>query len=155
MTVAPAVPGLEAAFDVTVELGPLEDHGQTRVGHRRVIPIIGGTISGGLDAVIEPGGADWQILRVDGCIEVDGRYCARTPQDELLYLQVTGVRSGPPSVLEALLRGDAVDPSAYYFRTTLSIETSAPRLAHLQQSLFVASCVRGASSVRYTAYRVT
>jgi hypothetical protein len=35
------------------------------------------------------------------------------------------------------------------------LETSAPRLAFLERSLFVASAVRGADSVSYVAYRVT
>jgi hypothetical protein len=35
------------------------------------------------------------------------------------------------------------------------LETSAPRLAALEQSLFIASAVRGADTVSYTAYRVT
>jgi hypothetical protein len=155
MNAAPPVPGLDAAFDVVVDLGPLEDYGSTRAGHRRVIPIVGGTIAGGVDAEILPGGADWQLVRSDGTIEVDGRYSARTKDGELLYLQVSGVRSGVPAVLEALLRGEDVDPREYYFRTVVRIETSAPALAHLQQSLFVASCIREAATVRYAAYRVT
>ena len=35
------------------------------------------------------------------------------------------------------------------------IETSAARLAHLEHALFIASCVREADAVTYTAYRVT
>jgi hypothetical protein len=155
MTLVPTVPTLEAAFDVTVRLGPLADHGRTRTGHRRVIPIIGGEISAGLEAEILPGGADWQIVREDGAIEIDGRYSARTPNGELLYLQVTGVRMGPPEVLDALLRGDDVSPDRYYFRTALTVETSSAKLAHLEQAIFVTSCVRDADAVRYTAYRVT
>lgn len=61
---AAPVPGLERAFDVTARLGPLEDHGVTRAGHRRVVPIAGGRVSGLFDAEILPGGADWQIVRV-------------------------------------------------------------------------------------------
>jgi len=155
MSAVPTIPSLEPAFDVVVDLGPLEDYGTTRAGHRRVIPIIGGRITGEVDAVILPGGADWQVLRPDGAIEVDGRYSARTSAGDLLYLQVSGIRSGAPAVLEALLRGEAVDPGEYYFRTVVTIETSAPALAGLQGSLFVASCVREAATVRYTAYRVT
>ncbi|WP_137845011.1 DUF3237 domain-containing protein [Microbacterium sp. 2FI] len=155
MSATPVVPGLEHAFDVVVDLGPLDDYGVTRVGHRRVVPIIGGRISGGLDAEILTGGADWQVLCSDGSIEIDGRYSARTDAGELLYLQVSGVRSGPPAVLEALLRGESVEASEYYFRTTLRIETSAPRLAEYEQALFVASCVREADHVRYAAYRLT
>jgi hypothetical protein len=151
----PPVPELDAAFEVVVELGPLEDHGMTRAGHRRVVPIIGGTITGGLDADILSGGADWQVVRPDGAIEVDGRYSARTKAGDLLSLRVSGVRSGAPAVLDALLRGEAVDPRDYYFRTVVTIETSSSALAHLQESLFVASCVREAMRVGYTAYRVT
>ncbi|MEV1131356.1 DUF3237 domain-containing protein [Agromyces sp. NPDC049794] len=155
MTHAPPVPTLSPAFDVVVQLGPMADHGLTRAGHRRVIPIVGGRISGAFDAEILPGGADWQLVRADGAIEIDGRYTARTHDGELLYLQVTGVRTGSPDVLAALLRGDDVAPDRYYFRTVVTIETASTRLAHLEHSVFVASCVRDADAVRYAAYRVT
>ncbi|MHA6669384.1 DUF3237 family protein [Homoserinimonas sp. A447] len=153
---APApVPALVAAFDVDVRLGLLEDHGVTRAGHRRVAPIVGGTVSGALVADILPGGADWQLVRPDGSIEINGRYSARTEVGDLLLLHVVGVRSGPPEVLEALLRGHQAEPSQYYFRTAITVETSAPRFAWMERALFVASCVRDADAVRYTAYQVT
>lgn len=152
---SPTIPTLEAAFDVAVRLGPLNDHGVTRAGHRRVIPIIGGEITGGVEAEILPGGADWQIVRPDGAMEIDGRYTARTANGELLYLLVHGVRTGPADALAALQRGEEVDPDSYYFRTVVTIEASAPALAHLEHSIFVASCVRDPDAVRYTAYRVT
>jgi hypothetical protein len=159
MTQAAPVPRLEPAFDVTATLGPLEDHGVTRAGHRRVVPITGGRVSGlvsGLvDAEILAGGADWQIVRPDGSTEIDTRYSARTPAGEYVHFRTSGVRSGPPAVLDALLRGEPVDPSEYYFRVAVYLETSAPRLAELQRSIFVAAAIRGADSVRYTAYRVT
>jgi hypothetical protein len=152
--VAP-VPGLEPAFTVQAVLGPLEDHGGTRAGHRRVVPITGGRVSGLFDAEILPGGADWQLVRPDGTIEIDTRYSARTADGEHVHFRTSGVRSGPPAVLAALLRGEPVDPSLYYFRVTVYLETSAPRLAALQRSLFIASAVRAADRVSYDAYRVT
>jgi hypothetical protein len=155
VTAVAPVPGLEPSFDVDAQLGPLEDHGVTRAGHRRVVAIAGGQVSGLFDAEILPGGADWQIVRPDGSIEIDTRYSARTSAGEYVHLRTSGVRSGPPAVLEALLRGEAVDPSAYYFRVAVHLETSAPRLAVLEHSLFVASAIREADRVRYTAYRVT
>jgi hypothetical protein len=155
VTHPPTVPALSPAFDVTVRLGPMADHGLTRAGHRRVIPIVGGRISGEFEAEILPGGADWQLVRPDGAIEIDGRYTARTPDGELLYLQVTGVRTGPPEVLAALLKGDDISPDQYYFRTVVTIEAGSSRLAHLEKALFVASCVRDAEEVRYAAYQVT
>lgn len=149
------VPGLEPAFEVDAQLGPLEDHGVTRAGHRRVVPVAGGRISGLFEAEILPGGADWQIVRPDGAVEIDTRYSARTAAGEYVHFRTSGVRSGPPEVLEALLRGEPVDPSEYYFRVAVHLETSAPRLAILEQSIFVASAIREANAVRYTAYRVT
>ena len=155
MSTAATVPVLERAFDVHASLGLLEDHGITRVGHRRVVPIAGGQVSGLFDAQIMPGGADWQLVRPDGTIEIDTRYSARTPAEEFVHFRTSGVRSGPPHILEALLRGDPVDPSEYYFRVAVYLETSAPRLAALQRSIFVASAIRETDHVHYTAYRVT
>jgi len=155
MTLTPAIPRLDAAFDVTVRVGKVSDYGLTRVGHRRVIDIVGGEITGSINATILPGGADWQLVRPDGAIDINGRYSAETSEGELIYIEVSGVRSGSPEVLDALLRGDAIDPTQYCFRTTLRIETSSPQLAHLEHSLFVTSCVREADTVRYRAYRVT
>ena len=155
MTGTPPQPGLEAAFEVDASLGPLEDHGTTRAGHRRVVPITGGQIHGMFDAEILPSGADWQLVRPDGTVEIDTRYTARTPDGDYVHLRTSGVRSGPPHILQALLRGEAIDPSEYYFRVGLYLETAAPRLAWLQRSIFVASAIREADRVRYTAYRVT
>jgi hypothetical protein len=152
---AAPVPGLEPAFQVTARLGPLEDHGVTRAGHRRVVPITGGRVSGLIEAQILPGGADWQVVRPDGTVEIDTRYSARTADGEYVHFRTSGVRSGPPEILAALLRGEAVDPARYYFRVGVYLETSAPRLAALERSIFVASAIREADGVAYTAYRVT
>ncbi|CAN7482336.1 DUF3237 domain-containing protein [Microbacterium foliorum] len=149
------VPTFEFAFDVTVGLGPLEDHGSTSVGHRRVVPILGGRVTGAVDAEILPGGADWQIVRSDGTIEIDGRYSARTTDGDLVLLHAKGLRTGTPDVLEQLRRGEDVDAGSYYFRTTVQVETSAPGLAHLQRSLFLSVAQRQADAVRYRAYRVS
>jgi len=127
----------------------------TRAGHRRVVPIVSGQVSGLLEAEILPGGADWQLVRPDGTVDIDTRYSARTAAGEYVHLRTAGVRSGPPPVLAALLRGEPVDPDDYYFRLAVHLETAAPRLAGLERSLFIASAVRGADSVAYTAYRVT
>jgi len=148
------LPTLEAAFDVAVDLGQLEDHLATSAGWRRVVPILGGRITGSIDAEILPGGADWQLVRPDGTIEIDSRYSARTASGEHLLLHAKGLRTGSREILEQLGRGIDVDPRSYYFRTTVSIETAAPELAALQRQLFLAVAQRQADAVRYRAYRV-
>ncbi|MBW9109325.1 DUF3237 domain-containing protein [Microbacterium ureisolvens] len=149
----PPIPSLERAFEVVADLGPLEDHGMTRAGHRRIIPVIGGTVTGAFAGTILPGGADWQTVRADGSIEIDGRYSARGDDGSLLYIRAQGVRSGDPAVLEALLRGEDVEPSRYYFRAALTLECAAR--PEFERSLYLASYIREANRVRYVAYRVT
>jgi hypothetical protein len=117
-------PKLLPAFDARVELGELEDNGQTIAGHRRVIPIIGGTINGLVTGEILAGGADWQIVRPDGTVQVDARYSARSAEGALLSIYAFGLRAGEPDVLEPLLLGDAIEPSRYYFRTVIRLESA-------------------------------
>ena len=150
----PPPTGLERVFRAEVVVGDVEDHGVTRAGHRRVIPILGGRLSRGVDAEVLLGGADWQVVHDDGVLEIDTRYSARTADGGLLHLRTRGVRSGPPEVLEALLRGAPVAASDYYFRILVTVETSIPGLRHLQDSLLVAAAARSADRVVYDAYRV-
>ncbi|MFJ4046255.1 DUF3237 domain-containing protein [Microbacterium sp. NPDC089987] len=148
------LPTLTPAFDVTVDLGAPEVHGTTSAGLRRVVPILGGRITGAVEADLLPGGADWQVVRPDGTIEVDARYTARTAEGELLLLHASGLRTGTPEVLERLARGEDVDPHEYEFRTVVRVETASPRLAALQRSLFLASAERRTSTVLYRAHRI-
>ena len=155
MSLEPPPTGLERLFRVEVRVGGIEDHGETSSGHRRVVPILGGRIVDGLDAEVLPGGADWQVVRPDGTIEIDTRYSARTADGSLLHLRTHGVRTGAPDVLAALSRGEEVPATDYTFRLHVVVETAAPAYAELQRSLIVAAAARGEGLVVYDAYRVT
>ena len=63
--------------------------------------VAGGRVGGLFDAEILPGGADWQVVRPDGTVEIDTRYSARTAAGEYVHFRTSGVRSGPPAVLAA------------------------------------------------------
>jgi hypothetical protein len=150
----PPAARLVMLFRAEVLVDAVEDHGMTSAGHRRVVPILGGRLSGGIDAEVLPGGADWQVVRPDGTIEIDTRYSARTPGGDLLHLRTHGIRSGEPEVLAALGRGEAVAPERYTFRLHVEVEASAPEFAHLQRSLIVGVAARGPRRVAYDAYAV-
>jgi hypothetical protein len=150
----PPPTGLDRVFRAEVVVGGVEDHGVTRAGHRRVIPILGGRLSHGIEAELLPGGADWQVVHDDGVLEIDTRYSARTVGGGLVHLRTRGIRSGPPEVLEALLGGAPVAASDYYFRIVVTVETAIPELRGLQDSLLVAAAARSADRVVYDAYRV-
>lgn len=151
----PPVPALEPLFHLECRVGPVQDFGVTSAGHRRIVDLLGGTVTGALAGEVLPGGADWQIVRDDGTVEIDTRYAIRTTDGDLVHVRTRGVRSGPPGVVEALLRGEDIPPSQYYFRLVVTVETSAERHADLQRTLIVASALRSADTVVYDAYRLT
>lgn len=144
-------PRLEPAFDVTVRVGPPRDHGVTAAGRRRVVPILGGRITGGLEAEILPGGSDRQLIGSDGTIGIDAEYTAVAEVGPLL-VRTRGVRTGPAETLARLGRGEAVRPGEYYFRTTFEVESAA--FGDLERTLLVAVCRRDGSEVRYRVHRL-
>src|SRR6201988_3365195 len=94
-------------------------------GTRRTVPLTGGEFEGPrLRGSVLPGGSgDWLLLRADGVLELDFRATLRTDDDALISMRSFGLRHGPPEVMEALARGEAVDPAPYYFGTTPRLET--------------------------------
>jgi hypothetical protein len=120
-------------------------------GTRVVAPITSGTFEGPrLRGKVLPGGADWTLLRSDGVLELDLRITLETDDGTLIRMTSFGLRHGPPEVLAALARGESVDPSTYYFRTTPRFETSAPQYEFLNRLIAIASGDRRASGPIYT-----
>src|SRR5207344_883178 len=120
-------------------------------GTRVTALIASGTFEGPrLRGKVLPGGGDWTLLRSDGVLELDLRITLETDDGVLIYLTSFGLRHGPPEVLAALARGEPVDPSRYYFRTTARFETSAPKYAFLNQLVAIGSGDRRANGPIYT-----
>lgn len=67
-------PRLTPLLTIDALLGTVLDVGPTPTGFRRVIPIVGGTVSGSFEGVVLPGGADWNVVRPDGSNELWARY---------------------------------------------------------------------------------
>jgi|SRR5581483_823730 len=133
-----STPELKFVFEVAVAVGKPLDLGQTQAGHRRIIAISGGVVSGPrLQGEVVEGSADWQILRPDGTADLDARYTIKANDGTLIYVINRGVRHGPPEVLARLNRGEQVDPGAYYFRTAASFETSAEQHAWMTRTIVV------------------
>jgi len=125
-------------------------------GTRRTVPITGGDFDGpGLRGSVLPGGSgDWLLLRADGVLELDFRATLRTDDGALISMRSFGLRHGPPEVMEALARGEAVEPAAYYFRTTPRFETSHPKYAFLNRRIAVATGDRRAEGPVYTIHEL-
>ena len=97
-----------------------------------------------------PGGGDWTLLREDGVLELDLRLTLETDDGALIHMMSFGLRHGPPEVMAALGRGEAVDPSTYYFRTTPRFETGHPKYAFLNRLLAVSRGDRRPAGPIYT-----
>jgi hypothetical protein len=80
-------------FTIDAVLGPVVDVGQTPTGHRRVIPILGGTVHGALEGTVLPGGADWNLQRPDGSTELWARYELRLTDGAVVSVTNTAVHA--------------------------------------------------------------
>jgi hypothetical protein len=131
-------PELRFSFEVAVTVLAPFDLGQTQAGHRRIVSVASGVVSGPrLHGVVLPGGADWQILRPDGTADLDARYTIQAHDGALIYVANRGVRHGPAEVLARINRGEQVDPALYYFRSAAIFETSAAEHAWLTRAVLV------------------
>lgn len=150
-----AMLGTQPIFQIHAELAAALELGRTPYGERRIVDILGGAVDGPrLKGRVLRGGADWQIVRGDGVIDVAARYTIETDKGARILVSSEGLRHGPPDVLESLARGDKVDPSLYYFRTVMRFETSAPEVAWLNRILAMAYGQREARAVRLDVYEV-
>lgn len=141
--------------DLDVELAAPMELGTPPRGRRRIIPIIGGTVTGErLSGRVLNLGADWQTVFSDHSAELDTRYAIETHDGASIDVRNFGFRHGPPEVIEALARGETVDPSRYYMRTHPRLETGDPRYAWMNRTIFVGTGSRQPSSVKITIFEV-
>lgn len=143
MTTLIAAPALEHLATLLVDVAPPQEIGQTPAGRRRVIPIVGGTVTGALlSGRILPGGADFQSIRSDTYTDIHARYVIETDAGETVYVENTGIRTGSAEDIAKLAQGRPVDPARIYFRSYPRFETAAPRLAWLNTHLFLGTGAR-------------
>jgi len=136
-------------LQVTVE--GAQKVGSVPDGTRVIAPISGGHFEGPrLRGKVLPGGGDWTLLRPDGVLELDLRLTLETDDGGLIYMTSFGLRHGPPEIVAALGRGEEVDPSKYYFRTTPRFQTGNPKYAFLNRLLAVSTGDRRPGGPIYT-----
>jgi hypothetical protein len=149
-------PGVGFVADIRVEVGEPITIGETGSGLRRLIPILGGTVDGPrLSGRVVPGGADFQVLRADGVMELEAKYVLEARSGALIYVVNRGLRHGPADAVEKLMRGEAVDPKLIYFRAAPTFETAAPDYKWMTRALFVCTGTRLPAQVLLRLYEIT
>lgn len=121
---------------------------------RKVIPIIGGTVTGRIEGKILPGGADWQFAYDSGATDLEAHYCLELDGGDVVEVKSAGVRSGDPEVIAKVMAGEDVSPDAYYFRTSIKFRTSSERYAWLNRILTVGICGRDQNGVLIRLFEI-
>jgi hypothetical protein len=146
----------EFAFEARVSVQTPLVVGQSSHGLRRIVPITGGTFEGpNIRGRVIPGGADWQYVRPDGVLSVEAHYTLQTSDSVLIMVTNRGIRRAPPAVMARLGRGEQVDPSEYYFRTTAEFEAPVgSKYEWLNQSVFIGVAERRPDAAIIRFFRV-
>jgi hypothetical protein len=141
------------AFEANVAVSAPLVIGPATIGLRRVVPITGGTVSGPrFTGRVVPGGADWQVVRPDGVLQIEAKYTLESNDGVLVMVTNRGMRHGPQAVIDKLARGEPVDPSQYYFRTAAEFEAPGEsKYAWLNRAIFIGVAERtsNAAIVRF------
>ena len=88
----PIQPITRLLWTAIVDVGEREDFGQSPLGQRLLVPILGGRFYAGpgihgLSGEVLPGGADRQWVRPDGVKELDALYEMQTDDDIVLTIR--------------------------------------------------------------------
>ena len=93
---ASPTPELRFVFEERVDVGPAISAGAGPRGTGNMIPLLGGTITGPrLNGSIMSGGADWQLVRHDGCTEIVADYFIKANDGALINIRNVGLACEP------------------------------------------------------------
>lgn len=152
---AEAPPGLAPLLTLTALLEPPQALGLTPEGERKIVMVRGGTVEGErVRGEVLPGGGDWARTRPDGVLELDVRLTLRTHDGALVFMRYSGLRHGAPADIDALARGERVDPARLYFRIAPRFETGDARYAFLNRILAIGTGERLPEGPRYRVFEV-
>ena len=81
----PAAPRSEFVFEILADIAPTLDLGEGPLGHRRMVPILGGVFEGPrIRGKVLPGGADRQLVRKDGVTDLHAVYELETDDGAII-----------------------------------------------------------------------
>ena len=126
-------------------------------GTRMVFEVTGGEFHGasGERGTLLTGGADWLLVGQDGWGRLDVRAQMQMADGAVLYVQYFGLIEMNEAVTSALQNGTSTTFDQQYFRTSPRFESSDPRYAWMQQSVFVGQGrIIAGPGVEYHLFRI-
>ena len=145
----------EFLCEIDVDLEEPIDVGSTPHGVRMIYNIKGGTVEGPkVSGKVLPTGADWLIIRPDMAAELDVRATMQTNDNEIVYIYYRGIINADLEIIDRIQKGEDVDPSEYYFRTTPVFETSSEKYGWLNRIVAVGVGKLAKNKVKYKVYMI-
>lgn len=150
-----AAPHLTHVFTAKITLAPPIEQGEIDGGRRRFVPITGGSVEGArFTGTVLPGGGDWQTIYPGGFTRIEARYFLKATDGTVIGIYNPGVRVASASVSEQLARGEKVDPSSYYFRSSPIFDPPPGVHQWLRNKVFVGRGIRMPDHVLLEVYAV-
>jgi Protein of unknown function (DUF3237) len=142
-------------FVMRLNVPKVLDVGATPGAYRRIGLVAGGSFEGDrLSGEVLDGGSDWLTARNDGSTTLNVRLVLKTTDGALICMTYQGLRHGPSDVMNRIAKGEAVDPSSYYFRINPLFETSVPRYDWINRIVAVGSGHRLAVGPIYSVFEI-
>ena len=122
---------------------------------RMIFNVKGGTVEGpNVSGEVLPTGADWLIIRSDMAAELDVRATMKTSDNEIIYTYYRGIIDASLEVFDNIQKGEDVDPSTYYFRTTPVFETASEKYGWLNKIVAIGVGKLAKNKVIYKVYKI-
>jgi Protein of unknown function (DUF3237) len=127
------IPAVQFVYECEVTLSDVQDFGATLEGHRRIIPITGGTFAGPeIRGQVVSGGADWNLVRTDGTSSVEAAYYLRTDDGVTIRIINKGVSAGTPVA-------DNGSGERFFMFTAPTFEAPTGKYDWMNRAVFVAT----------------
>ncbi len=148
-------PKLEPVFTIHADIAAPRSNGTGVNGERKHIAITGGTVEGPrLNGRILPGGSDWLWQRPDGVAEIQAHYTIEAEDGALIYVRNHGLRVAENAVRARMIAGKAVDPAAFYFRSSPVFDAPDGPYQWLRETVFTARLTPRPGGVMVEVFKV-
>jgi len=109
----------ELAFTITLDITDTHDVGNTPYGHRRLLDVGGGTISGDrMSGSVRTGGLEYELTLSNGVVEYQGINILETGDGSLIFVRSCGVAPDENSTPRVIPDFEATTSGSYAFLNT-------------------------------------
>jgi hypothetical protein len=148
----------EALFDLQIGLNTPQVVGPVLKGMRLITPFRDGRVVGDkFNGKVLACSGDWGLVIDSTTFRVDSRLTIQADDGAIIYMAYSGYSHADAKVAAMIGAGKVseLSPSAYYFRTSVSFETSSPRYAWLNYTIGIGvGSFPAAGQVAYRIYAI-